>query len=343
VFPYNDLKRLHLEISSNCQAKCPLCPRIVKGSTNPLLPIRSWSLSDYKTILPPQTLKQLEYIFFCGNYGDPLMCTDLIDMISYTVDINPEFSFGVHTNGGLRSKSWWKDFAKTLPPIHKVTFALDGMSDTHSLYRVGTDFNTVIDNAKTFIEAGGNAEWQFIRFRHNQHQVAEARQMSEDLGFMNFWVRDSQRWHNKKFPVYENNIITHYLEPTDTAELQILDETLLENLDTLLSQTSIDCQAHHRQEAFISFDGTVLPCCYLAQVPYWKIPDDAKPVNKILMSKIQEQYQDLLDSLGTEQNLNSLDKSLESIINSKQYQNVWETYWNRKKLITCANNCGKQT
>lgn len=343
MYPYNDLKRLHLEISSNCQAKCPLCPRIVRGSVNPILPIRSWSFADYKTILPPQVLNHLEYIFFCGNYGDPLMCTDFIDMISYTVDINPEFGFGVHTNGGLRSKSWWKDLAKTLPSNHKVTFALDGLSDTHSLYRVGTDFDTVIDNAKTFIEAGGNAEWQFIRFHHNQHQVSEAKQMSEDLGFMNFWIRDSKRWHDNKFPVYQDNEITHYLEPSDTAELQIIDDTILENLDTILSKTSIECQAQHRQEAFISFEGTVLPCCYLAQLPYWKVDNYTKPVNKILSDRIKDQYDDLLISLGTRQNLNSLEKSIESIINSEQYQGVWETYWNRKKLITCASTCGKQT
>lgn len=341
MYPYSDLKRLHLEISSNCQAKCPLCPRTIKGSTNPNLPIKSWSISDFKTILPPDVIKQLDYIFFCGNYGDPLMCTDLIDMISYTVDNNPEFGFGIHTNGGLRSKSWWKDLAKALPKSHKVTFALDGLSDTHSLYRVGTDFNTVLENARTFIEAGGQAEWQFIKFRHNQHQVAEAKQMSEDLGFINFWTRDSQRWHRPKFPVYVDNEVTHYLEPTDTSDLLIVTDTLVKNIDNILSQVTISCAAQHRQEAFISFDGTVLPCCFLAQIPHITVHDDAPDAGKEISYKTKTQYWDLVKSLGGAQKLNSLQRSLESIINSEPYQNIWDTYWNEKKMITCAHHCPK--
>ena len=312
------------------------------GTTNPNLPIKSWSISDFKTILPPDVIKQLDYIFFCGNYGDPLMCTDLIDMISYTMDNNPEFSFGIHTNGSLRSKTWWKDLAKVLPPNHQVTFALDGLSDTHSLYRVGTDFDTVLENARTFIEAGGRAEWKFIKFRHNQHQVDEARQISRELGFINFWALDSLRWYRPKFPVHVDNEITHYLEPTDTSALTIVTDSLLENMDNILSQITISCMAQHRQEAFISFDGTVLPCCYLSQIPYITVDADAPDAGKAIATINKEQYKELMKSLGGAHKLNSLDRSLEDIINSQEYQTVWETYWNHKKLVTCAHNCGKK-
>jgi MoaA/NifB/PqqE/SkfB family radical SAM enzyme len=343
MFKFNELNRLHLEVSSNCQAKCPLCPRTVKGSTNPNLTISSWSLSDYQKILPAKVIKQLEYIFFCGNYGDPVMCTDLIDMIAYTIDINPKFSFGIHTNGSLRTQSWWEELAITLPEAHKVTFALDGLSDTHDLYRIGTDFNKIIGNARAFIDAGGQAEWQFIRFRHNEHQVAEAEQMAKDLGFMNFWMRDSREWNSYELPVYDGDSITHYLEPATDVNPRIITSDIIQNLDNIMSNINIDCAVKHRKEAFITYDGTVLPCCYLGQIPHLSEPDNVIDQSKTIAKKIDHEYHDLIYSLGGTKNLNALKNSLGDIINSEQYQTVWDTYWNNKKLITCAKTCGKQS
>jgi hypothetical protein len=41
-------------------------------------------------------------------------------------------------------------------------------------------------NVKAFIDAGGNAVWEYLIFEHNEHQVEQARQMSKDLGFVIF-------------------------------------------------------------------------------------------------------------------------------------------------------------
>jgi hypothetical protein len=53
------------------------------------------------------------------------------------------------------------------------------------------------------------------------------------------------------------------------------------------------------------------------------------------------EYYDLLESLGGVEALNAVTHTVEDIINSKEYQNVWDTYWNEKKLITCARMCGR--
>ncbi len=39
--------------------------------------------------------------------------------------------------------------------------------------------------------------------------------------------------------------------------------------------------------------------------------------------------------------MSALNHSLEEIIESPEYQSVWETYWTSKKLIVCAKTCGK--
>jgi sulfatase maturation enzyme AslB (radical SAM superfamily) len=71
---------------------------------------------------------------------------------------------------------------------YHVRFALDGLKDTHSLYRMGSDYDTVVKNMKTFIDAGGRATWKFIVFKHNEHQVDEASKLARELGCVTFTV-----------------------------------------------------------------------------------------------------------------------------------------------------------
>ena len=65
-------------------------------------------------------------------------------------------------------------------------FSIDGLADTNKLYRIGINHDRVMANAKAFIEAGGKARWKFIVFRHNEHQVEEARELAKDMGFWQF-------------------------------------------------------------------------------------------------------------------------------------------------------------
>jgi MoaA/NifB/PqqE/SkfB family radical SAM enzyme len=205
MFKFNELKQIHLEISSNCQASCPMCTRNIHGGLeNELLSVSDWTANRFKTIINQEVLQQVESLYFCGNYGDPLLNKDLLEMIEYSVAERHDIDIRIHTNGSLRSKDWWTHLATILPEKHLVVFALDGLEDTHSLYRIGTDFNKIIENARAFIDAGGRAEWAYLRFKHNEHQVDTARQMAKEFGFSDFVMKDSSRWiMDTKFPVYD--------------------------------------------------------------------------------------------------------------------------------------------
>jgi hypothetical protein len=45
----------------------------------------------------------------------------------------------------------------------------------------------------------------------------------------------------------------------------------------------------------------------------------------------------LIADLG---NIDTATRSVKDIINSTEYQTVWDKYWNEEKLITCARTCG---
>jgi hypothetical protein len=49
-------------------------------------------------------------------------------------------------------------------------------------------------NVDAFIAAGGNAEWDFLVFRHNEHQVDAARALALGMGFTLFNAKATSRF-----------------------------------------------------------------------------------------------------------------------------------------------------
>ena len=285
-------------------------------------------------------LDQINKYYFCGNFGDPLLNNDLIPMIEYSVEINPNLDIWIYTNGSLRSKSWWQQLAKALPKNHRVIFAIDGLEDTHNLYRVGTDFDNIIDNAYDFIQAGGRAEWAFIRFKHNEHQVSAVRQLANELGFESFSMKDSGRFiFNPTFAVYDRDgNTTRYLEPSGWSEIKFIDRNAVANYRTIIEESVINCSAIEQHEIYIDAFGQVFPCCYLGIIPY--IPTDTVAGVTHLRQQVLNEYNTLIEALGGKEAQNAYCHSIESIINSELYQTTWNKFWDNKQLAICVAHCG---
>lgn len=341
MFKFNQLRSIHLEITNNCQAGCPMCSRNIHGGLeNPLLKLNSWTIEDFMTIMTPEVLDQVDSYYFCGNFGDPLLNNDLIQMVQYSKNTAPNTGIRIHTNGSLRNKQWWQELAAALPDNHRVIFALDGLQGTHELYRIDTSFDKVIENAVAFIEAGGTAEWAFIRFKHNEHQVDEARALATELGFKSFVVKDSSRFLlDPQFPVYnKQGNVTHNLEPSGYSEIKFIDRTAINNYRSIVANTEIKCQALDFKEVYIDAFGKLFPCCYIAMIPYIPISVDAALTG--IREEISKEYSNLLDALGGGISLDTKQHSIKDIINSESYQTVWNRFWKEKKLITCTRTCG---
>ena len=341
MFNFSELKQIHLEITNNCQASCPMCSRNHHGGIeNPLIKITNWTLDQYKQIISPAVLNQIESIFFCGNFGDPLLNNDLLEMIEYTANTNPSVAVRIHTNGSLRNVSWWKKLAEVMPKDNYVIFALDGLEDTHSIYRIGTDYNQILKNAKAYINAGGQAEWAFIRFQHNAHQVDAARDIAKEIGFNSFVVKDSSRFLvDKQFPVLDKQgNVTNYLEPANESKIVFLVKSDIDNYRKIVDQSDIDCYALKNREVYIDAKGQLFPCCWIASIPYNYIePNETMAVKQ----EILKQYHSLINDLGGVDQVDTNKHSIEDIINSNEYQTVWNKYWHGEtKLISCVRACG---
>lgn len=351
MFKFEELRAAHLEITSNCQAACPMCARNINGGiVNPDLPIISWRFEDYRRILNEDVLKQMEFLRFSGNYGDPMMNDDLIDMIEYTSIVNPKINVRIHTNGGARKEEWWKKLATVMPKVHDVYFAIDGLEDTHHLHRIGTKYETVIRNAKSFIEAGGNAVWVFLSFKHNEHQEQDCEKIAKELGFTKFVARKTLRFFNTKSlkVIDKDSNITHYIEPSSDEDMKYLDFEFSERYNEYTKCADVVCPVLQNKEVYIDAWQKLFPCCYIgvgSKFPVKKLPninfEDFRFVN--MLKEIDSEKLKFVERIEKNYGNDLRFKSLKDAIDGYEWQSIdWKKeYWGENKLKVCAKTCGE--
>jgi MoaA/NifB/PqqE/SkfB family radical SAM enzyme len=243
IFRFQNVKIVHLEPTTNCNAACPQCLR-----TRTEFEPNELSLEDVKLLFTPDVLMQLEKIYMCGNYGDPASARQTLEMYEYFISVNTNLTLGMNTNGGIRFPDWWTRLAKVMnKPNDYVVFSIDGLEDTNHLYRRNVRWSKVMDNAKAFIDAGGSAHWDMLVFEHNKHQVDEAHKLAKDMGFNWFRAKVSRRFN--RFPV---DGISQPIEFNDTKVLE----------------GHIECSAMKENSIFVDASGKVFPCCWQVEGNY---------------------------------------------------------------------------
>ena len=80
MYNLEDIKSVHLELTSKCQASCPMCARNIQGLDNPWLELDEISLAQFKEWFPVDFIKQLDRLFMCGNLGDPIIARDTLEI-----------------------------------------------------------------------------------------------------------------------------------------------------------------------------------------------------------------------------------------------------------------------
>jgi MoaA/NifB/PqqE/SkfB family radical SAM enzyme len=191
---FSEVNDLHLEFTNKCNAACPMCCRNnFGGKVDPHLIPAEWTLELAKKVLCPEFIN-LNKIMICGTYGDPVMAQQCFEIVQYFKQ-NSKVKIELFTNGSLRNEAWWSKLGQLLSHEgDEVAFSIDGLSDTNHIYRRKTIYEKIIKNAKAFITAGGRARWDFIVFKHNEHQVEEAQKLAAELDFKAFRVRKTSRF-----------------------------------------------------------------------------------------------------------------------------------------------------
>jgi sulfatase maturation enzyme AslB (radical SAM superfamily) len=293
-------------------------------------PLTELTLDHVKKIFKPEFISQLTHgIIFNGNLGDFGLAHDAREIVWYFLD-NGVKNIDIKTNGSMRTPDWWASLSH---PAVVIGFALDGLEDTHNLYRQDTNWQKIIDNAQAFIKAGGHAMWRFIPFDHNRHQEQACKKLAQQLGFSGFQNIHDGRDHGPVFS--RSGDFSHWLGAKQNFEPDLQQmvnshvtwfdkETTKINNDT--PSLTINCYHKIQKELYIAADGTVYPCCFLGFYP----GQMTHPGNAQLASLVREN--------------NALEYDLEHCV--AWFNSVEETWKHESikqgRLFQCVSSCAKR-
>ena len=226
------------ELTNVCNLKCPFCltGKGISGGRD----VRHVSFEEAKPILDAVA----DYLYFLQLYtwGEPLLNKDLIKIIEYAK------SKGVYVMLSTNATAMTPANNKKLldSGIDYIMVAIDGGSDeTYEKYRVGGNYTKVLANLTDMLEQKrirGNRnpfiEWQYIVFRHNEHEVASTQKMAYSIGISKF----------TPLPAYVED--ETWLPVGDEYKTGMLNPERLKNCDRPWSHLNVRA------------DGGVASCCY---------------------------------------------------------------------------------
>jgi MoaA/NifB/PqqE/SkfB family radical SAM enzyme len=283
----SNIKALNIEAASSCTARCPFCSRQQK--------VRDYgahriSFSDIQK-LPQELMGGLRRITFAGNFGDLSCNPEMVDIVSYIKGLNEKIVLGGETNAAAQKRDWWYALGNYYRDGMMV-FAVDGLADTHSLHRVGTDFDTVIGNIRAFTSSGGQAAWKFILFEHNEHQIKPAEKLAQESGCNQFIVVSSRDYNDT-------------LRKPKTLDIKIKRDIFRFYKDESVEAA---CKPLSDGSLYIAADGTVHPCCF---------------AHCMYITEHNQQFRYILPLIERyKERINFKTRQLEDIITGRYFQNV---------------------
>ncbi|KPA09702.1 radical SAM protein [Candidatus Magnetomorum sp. HK-1] len=180
--------RIRLELSSNCQLKCPICLTTL-GITKRLVDNPYVSFTNFKKLIDnsPQ-IKNIE----TSHQGEIFLNPDLFKIIQYSY----ENSITLTADSGVNLNSVSKDILEALVKYKFRSFfvSIDGATqEVYSKYRIGGNISQVFENIniinyykKKYKSRLPLLIWQFIEFNHNKHEVKIAKNIARKfkMGFI---------------------------------------------------------------------------------------------------------------------------------------------------------------
>ena len=322
---------INAELTNYCNAACPMCARyfidgeLVKDKVNSM----HTGLEFIKDKIGIKIIKQLNRFTSCGNFGDGAMNPECVDIYSWIKQVNPTAKLMLHSNGGARNIKFWQDLAKL---DVRITFAIDGLEDTNHMYRRNVKWAKLMENVKAFLEAGGNASWEMLIFKHNEHQIDKCRELSQQLGFKQFNAKQSSRWAD-----FDSDGVWRDLDKIKAGDYVLEKSTMLKapdigeggnsqkiNMDKEIIETKkIKCFAHNIEknfvEIYLAVNGDVSPCCWLGDLKMHESKNIIKDYKQVNLNHTP------LDTILNGDYFKELEKGIRGDLNAYRLQTCYFT------------------
>lgn len=185
------VRSFNVEITNRCTLGCPECKRT--GSSWVRDNLTQLPLGLLQRIFPAtqrDTFKGL-MLNLCGTYGDCIYHTRFHEVIAHFKAAG--LNVMIETNGSHRTLSWWEKTCALLDGGDGITFSVDGLEDTNHIYRVNSRWSD-IEAAMAYCAPRVFVSWKYIVFRHNEHQIDQARELAQRLGVRDITLKKSARF-----------------------------------------------------------------------------------------------------------------------------------------------------
>lgn len=166
---------------NTCNLRCPFC---ATGQGNlPLKPGRM-RLADFRRLIDeiaPHTFKIDLY-----NWGEPFLHKDILPMVTHAH--SRRISTAISSNLNVLPEGGGEAIVRS--GLDDLVVSCDGLTqETYEQYRVRGTLKNVVDNLRDVSEArrrlgrkNPTIEFQFLVFKHNEHEVSRVHDFARELG-----------------------------------------------------------------------------------------------------------------------------------------------------------------
>ena len=175
-----------LEITNICNLHCPFC-LTGKGISGGRA-VRHMSFGEARNII--DAVADTVYMLQLYTWGEPLLNKDVLRIIEYAKSRN--LYVMLSTNATAMTSAYNSKLIES--GIDYITVAIDGGSeDTYKKYRIGGNYPQVLANVQNLLAQKRGlgldhpfVDWQFVVFRHNEHEVDTTERLAYDMGINKF-------------------------------------------------------------------------------------------------------------------------------------------------------------
>ena len=196
-----------VEPTTSCNLRCPQCPSGLRSFTRET---GSLELETYKTIID-QLYRTSGYITLYFQ-GEPYLNKNFNAIVNYA------FQKKMYTATSSNAHYFTKENAENIikSGLDRLIISIDGIDqETYSKYRIGGSIDKVIKGTQALVEAKKNLKsktphiiWQFIVFRHNEHQLEDIKKMAAEVDVDELSIKTAQIYEfetgNDLIPTNEN-------------------------------------------------------------------------------------------------------------------------------------------
>ena len=265
----DEIKGFHIEPTNICTLKCPRCSRTKFIEQFP----SKWknqqlNLEHLKSFIDiPIDGKQLN---LCGDYGDPIYYDQIFDLVQWIKQNGANIS--LHTNGSYKTRSWWQELTSYLDKNDTVVFAIDGVPENFTEYRINADWDSIKIGIEETTQITKTV-WQYIPFKYNVNSINNAEKLSRELGFTEFKILPSSRWDSIDDPYRPAN------------EYRIIHDTEIKFKQNERATEIVPQCKNTNSDHFITASGFYAPCCHVPNHNFYYKSEFYKNKNKYDISK----------------------------------------------------------